>query len=334
MTITVQVSSVETSISPSLDFQEFLNSHPGIDDSVILHSGPTNTVRTPFYNGLVGAAYAAYCSHHHLTITPDDVWIGITTAFARFIDTHGEEMRDLFVSHSGKISLEAHGSSLCGSLDSMMDQLAQQIKDNTKGNIKEWFEPNFSTTTDLTRTVGSMVLMGGMKSFFTYRCNLKCGLPSITLEGTVEDWKLIRSRADKILEYSNFSEDLTIWHTVLISVLNALVATVEGVPNREWWNRICSHKSGGSGPPFISGWIQVFIPFNEDGCLINRSTNIWYWKTETSKIPSSTVSVPVVIDDNGNEYNTNFIAGHIVCTKGDTEDSIRPCLGYVITKCK
>ena len=331
---TFPVADVETSKPPGVEYKEYLSSHPGMGN-VILHSNPDKPVKTPFYNGFVGAAYSAYCNHHHLVITPDDIWIAITTAFARFVNAYAEEMREMFVSHAEPIKLEAYGSSLSSSLDSMVSQLNAQIGTFTKGDIKAWIEPNFTTTTDLIRTVGGMVLMGSMQSYFTFRCNLECGLPSVTLEGTLEDWQTIRSRADKLLEYSAVGDgQMQIWHSALVQVLDRFVSAMKGEEiEQRWWNRICAHQSGGSGPPYITGWIQVFIPFKSNGQMLNKlGAHFYFWKTETTEVPPNAVCVPVVINDNGNEFTTHFIAGHLVTVEGYTSDSVRPYLGWAICK--
>lgn len=50
--------------------------------TVLLDSIVQNPLEwTPFANGFIGAAFKAYSNHHHLSFTPDDVWIAIATAF-------------------------------------------------------------------------------------------------------------------------------------------------------------------------------------------------------------------------------------------------------------
>ena len=36
-------------------------------------------------NGFVGSCMAAYNHHYHLSLSPDDVWIAITTSLARYV---------------------------------------------------------------------------------------------------------------------------------------------------------------------------------------------------------------------------------------------------------
>ena len=55
--------------------------------------------------------------------------------------------------------------------------------------------PNFSTTTNDTKIVGKISIMGAFKKYFSYvmqRCG--CGIPYIILEGTADDYKKIISK--------------------------------------------------------------------------------------------------------------------------------------------
>ena len=61
----------------------------------------------PTNHGFVDACKLAYSEHHHLIIRPDDVWIAIMTQFASYMSSHGEEIRETFVSHGGKKELTA-----------------------------------------------------------------------------------------------------------------------------------------------------------------------------------------------------------------------------------
>jgi len=84
------------------------------------------------------------------------VWIAITTAFSRYLEKHGEEMRKYFVEHEEQKELEVFGGGTIMSADwaDFTDQLCKQIEKNTKGDVKTWLEPNFSTTTETDRFVG------------------------------------------------------------------------------------------------------------------------------------------------------------------------------------
>lgn len=56
--------------------------------------------------------------------------------------------------------------------------------------------------------------MASMKKYFSYTFKFTCGIPSITLEGTVEDWEDIHGRLKKLKDY-----ELHEWHDMLDPIL-------------------------------------------------------------------------------------------------------------------
>ncbi|WP_442935794.1 DUF4419 domain-containing protein [Nostoc sp.] len=55
-------------------------------------------------------------------------------------------------------------------------------------------ECNFSTTTPITHTASHVVMMNAFQKYFDYVMYCVCGIPEITLLGTVEDWQSISDR--------------------------------------------------------------------------------------------------------------------------------------------
>ena len=340
MPVTFQVSNtVPTPVVRSTwQYKDFLASaiEEGRDNK-ILHAteAPNGYVANYLPNGFVAAAFTAYSKHHHLVISPDDVWIAITTALSRYINAHAEEMREIFVSHQGQKEIEVFGVGGIRSAnwEALITQISEQIALNTKNDVQKWIEPDFSTTTELIKTVGSIVLMGAMKKYFSYKISLCCGLPEVTMLGTLEDWQQIREKADRLLEFKQ--ETLRKWHEVLVPILDELIHSFSGNPDKDFWNRIAHETGGGSGPSYLCGWILTFIPFDcNDRYYLNDSETIKttkkYGKLDTDDVPASAVSVPVKIDDNGKKYKTTFYAGHLFATVGATPVSIQPYLGWVM----
>jgi hypothetical protein len=171
-----------------------------------------------------------------------------------------------------------------------------------------------------------------MKNYFSYKMCLLCGLPKVTLEGTVEDWKEIRQRVDKLGEWD---QQLATWSEVLAFVLDEFVRSAEGNPDRDFWNRIATITGGGSGPRWVEGWILAFIGFNDKTEYILpdleeiKKTNC-FGQLNTNDVPNATVEVPVTIDDNGVEYKTIFYAGFHAASYNEAEHSIKPSVDWAL----
>jgi len=293
------------------------------------------TVAPDCHNGFVGAIVRAYNNHYHLKLSPDSVWIAIVSALARYVNTHAEELRNVFVPHTGQKELVVVGGGSIGNAnyDSLINSISDAIDKNTKDDIRNWLECNFSTSTTLTKTVSKILLMGLMKNYFSYKICLMCGLPKVTLEGKLEDWKEIRQRVDKLKTWND--KVLADWCAVLGPVIDQFVAVFEDKPvDQTFWNHIVHYEEGGSGPSFLSGWVMVFVPFTAEGKYILQpldsiNKNWQYAQVETEDIPASAVEVPVTIDDNGVEYKTIFYAGAILSQLED-EDVIKPSIDWAL----
>lgn len=73
--------------------------------------------------------------------------------------------------------------------------------------------PAFSTTTDTDRVVAGMTMMGKVPNYVKNEQNTACGIPQVSLLGTVEDWEMLRAKIDRILEFEDTGNDyMARWH--------------------------------------------------------------------------------------------------------------------------
>jgi hypothetical protein len=126
--------------------------------------------------------------------------------------------------------------------------------------VRSWIIPNFSTTTTDDRVTTGVIFMASMKKYFHYKFCLECGIPSVTLDGTLEDWEKINRSLDKLENYK-----LKDWKESLNSILEHFIKAKRGYADKEFWSRICHYEGGGSGPTYLSGWITAFCLYDKDG---------------------------------------------------------------------
>ena len=300
-------------------------------------------------NGWVWAAFHAYSSHHHLTIRPEDIWFSILSQLSFYINAHAEELRDYFVAHEGGKELEVKEVGNIHSVDFglLAQRMTHLIQENVKDpGLRNWMMPNWTTTTNDDVTVASVLMMGTLQKYFSYKMSLLCGIPSVTLLGERADWEDILKRLDRLPE---LGDEPATFATLLRPVLEHFIASFNPEPSlavKEFWTKI-AHKTGGSGPFYLSGWITAFCfwdetgkslyhrydtngpqhpvslePFEElqAGCELN---NVLYHRVNTDDVPSGIASVPVVVDDNGTLYDTKILAGSFgiqVTSSGDMLD--------------
>lgn len=276
-------------------------------------------------NGFVRAAYHAYADHHHLTIRPEDVWFSILSQLSFYVNANAEDLRSSFVEHKGKKEVVVQAAGTIDTVDfgALAVQMTGEMEEHiTDKGLKAWILPDFTTTTPNDTVVASVLMMGAMQSYFTYKMMLKCGIPSVTLLGERDDWVKIQRRLHRFDEWGAEAEEFA---GRLKTVLHYLIRTFDEPDHpevHEFWSKIAHHTGGGSGPTFLSGWITAFCYWDPEGkrppstgfgsknaiCHIDDTTFV---PVDTSKIPCGFVSVPVKLDDNGKTYKTRMVAGMV-----------------------
>ncbi len=217
--------------------------------------------------------------------------------------------------------------------DGMVKLLKANVIDQ---DLCDWVLPSFSTTTKNDVVVGSVVLMASMKSYFSYKMELCCGIPEITLLGTVGDWELIRTRVEKL---RSFGKECNEWADMLVLISDNFVKTANGDIPRQFWQTMCHRHSGGSGPFYLSGWITAFCVFSDSGHWQgdNKTQSHWgqpidsygYPIINFSDVPVGYLTTPVVVDDNGRQVDCVLYAGHALYTVVD-DDTIQPTLTWAL----
>ena len=227
--------------------------------------------QNPFFKGMIDA----FADHRPVVLTPDAIWFLICQGFAHWVNDNPEELRDLFVDHEGKIDLVVQSGKelLSGEADweTIVDSFYVQICDNTKGNIADIMSAPFSTTGVNEHMVSQIALMETVKSYFDYIViYLSCGIPSVTLKGTPDDWQSILDRTRKLRAYG-----IDWWVDDLEPILEEFVKASKGKPNTEFWRSIVKKYRPGElrglscgmdiGSTKFDGWFLKFLPYDENG---------------------------------------------------------------------
>ncbi len=307
---------------------------------VLMQSQFSSNVHASRNNGFVQTVIDCYNHHHNLVIRPDDIWIAILTQFSFYINKNAEEFRGKFVNFDGKMELivRINGSLRLAPYDLFVTKTTDKIYDNlVDKSVKDWILPNFSTTDTNDKIACGIVFMATTKKYFDFGCCLQCGIPNITLEGTVGDWENILQRLEKLKTYK-----LDKWYDMLKKILKEFVAAKNEKANIEFLNRICHHLGGASGPRFISGWLTAFAVFNEDGnwtdhkdnaslTMFSRISVEQEWPViNIAAIPSGIVNVNVKIAEGSVVHESVMFAGHVGYKVLKDKCTLQPQIGWGI----
>lgn len=306
----------------SMDYAEKLNSNP---TSIILEQA------TP--HGLASAIINAYTLHQHLRFSPDDVWLTVAQGVSGYIWRNANRFRHFFVDHKGKKEVNLDARDILGYVDGkfigdwpqaitrLSDTIDEKVK---KVALKEIFECDFSTSTNASVIASRITLLEAMKEFFYLSLRGGCGIPKVTLDGTLEDWLHLQ---EKVANLRDLGLELDFWLDRLEPVIAQFIATYKGNVDEDFWNMVIfqvpiigpSGYSDGGTRPCWDGWISALFPYTESGCC-------------PSDIPPGLIYVPFTLGIEEHKFQLRFAAGFLGCRqdKIDEEYVVSPVIGWYI----
>lgn len=297
-------------------------------------------------NPFVFAIHRAFADHLPLVLSPDDLWLCIAQAFGLHVNLHGEALRDRFVSHPGQLMIEVRRDGfVMGSADNdwpgVFEEYSQQLAGHLE-DVANLVVADFSTTTAVERGVSQIVLMSAMQPYFKYDLTTLCGIPSITLLGTPDDWRAIRRRAEALAQY-----DLERWIAALLPILDQFVAASAGDVDQDFWQSVYK-LSGGSGGPYVSGWINTLFPYikryPEDSprpsgeLRVNEFAYRCEGASDDRKGPTSTQfpwglsRAPLVWHYCLTDIRMEFLGGFVGVSQNQATMAVRPAIGWAVRK--
>ena len=308
---------------------------------VIVTSWGTDNMYVPNHSIFFDCLVQAYANHYSLALSPDIIWTVISQEFNYYINNESEAMRDRIVSHQGKMTLAVETKEDLYSpnvkWEELLDGFDKQIAENTKGNIADMMRADFSTTGKTERIASQITLMSSVKRYFEYvSYYIVCGIPSITIEGTPDDWKKVIEKTEILRNY-----DLGWWVDNLTPILNEFVAAAEGKANRAFWQNIvmklrpdemrelgCMAGWSDEEPTYVDGWFLKLMPFNKKGRTPRKVS------CETNQMLPNVASAPFtykVLDNLGNTISStpmNMVAGLVGVDVN--ANVMRPRIGWMV----
>lgn len=281
----------------------------------------------------------AYAEHRPLVLSPDMVWLLISQGFARYVNAHSEELRDQIVSHTEKMDLviESKEELIHGNPDweKLIAGFAAQIDEYTKDDIAKIITADFTTTGITERITSQVTLMETVKTYFDYIIHyIGCGIPTITLTGTPEDWQKVLEKTKLLEKYG-----MKGWIKSLTPILIEFVNASKGKPNQTFWqgmvkketpdelvgNKICDLRE----PTVLDGWMLKLFP-DENGQTLDQVPH-------THEMPSERVYVTFryqMIDPaNGNvliDTPMELVAGYIGAEVDSKTHALTPKMGWMV----
>jgi hypothetical protein len=157
----------------------------------------------PTSDSFIRGAIEAWAQHQHLVVRPDEVWFTILTQMNFYMTAHANDpsVRELFVSHEGKQDMIVEDNSWEAVLAGFKFEIQKKVKTDW---LLDWILPKFSTSTENDEMTANVLMMGLMQQYFNYYGTITCGIPSVTLLGTVDDWKRLADKLERLPAFGEF----------------------------------------------------------------------------------------------------------------------------------
>jgi len=291
------------------------------------------------YHPFVAAVHAAFDQHRPLELSPDAVWLCIAQGFATHVQLNAGALRADFVAHQGRETLALRRDDFIkNSPDNpwpeVFSSFSSQILERA-GAFHGLLVADFSTTDAISRAASEITLLGAAQPYF--RCELTscCGIPEITLTGTLDDWQSVRRRAFALARYRAAD-----WVAALVPVLDRVCESFEGRADRGFWGSFYKQKNA-SGGPYITGWVNTLLPYvlDLDGKpQVNHATARWAeglasplgGGPTTEQLPSGLARAPFLWKYLTSEHRMEFLGGFCGVGQDPKTLALRPEIGWAV----
>jgi hypothetical protein len=300
-------------------------------DYFITHNSlPITYVKTDDGHGFIKSAIISYIKKIELEISPDEVWCTILSTFVQYLrskDISLANLPDVISVNTPSEIANIHTINM----SRFLYDVTCKLHDIVDPDIIDWFECNFSTTTEKEKLISRLLVIANPKEPVEsvkgeHELNNfvnDSGQPRITLNGDIDDWKKLIEKIKKIQEFND--PKLTTWSKCLCMLVQIFINTFEEKLDRNVWKKFISYSSFDKDNIF-NGWINRFIQINN--------------YIEKDKKVSGIMNVPMQITSNSTTYDIDleigFIRAHVNFINYGIQDkspaSIKSELDWIMIK--
>lgn len=214
-------------------------------------------------NQFIQAAQLAFSNHYPLYLSPDIFWLLICQGLSEHVRQNQDYFRKHLVDFEGKETIQVRRDdfvkgNFSNPWDEVIPQFSMQATQRLKTDLKNDVTALFSTTGLKEQIAFDVCFLEMVSPYFDYEFLSLCGIPEFYLDGTVEDWTLLREKAESIKKY-----ELNWWIESCLPLLDKILETRKGNVDKEFWNSFFKQDNQ-SGGPYLNGWLFRFFPYVKD----------------------------------------------------------------------
>lgn len=264
----------------------------------------------PSSGSFVRGAILGWANHQSLVLRPDAVWFEILAQLNFYMTKHAEDIRHLFVNFQGKEEIVVKDITWSNVIAAFATEIQKRVKTDW---LLGWVTPGFSTSTRNDNMTATVLMMGLVQHYFEFTGGIICGIPSVTLLGTKNDWVKLYKKLDHL---ADFGDEPKQFANNLKPILSRFVQTWDEPTTpavKSFWAQIVRANkifTCGAGPMEfdISGWITGFLHWREDGTLVApdgtlpypddvRLDGVAYTRVDVDHIPVGYAKAPLKMLD-------------------------------------
>jgi hypothetical protein len=229
------------------------------------------------FNPLVAAAKLSHDQHRPLVLSPDVIWLTLCQGLSLHVEEQWAMHRDSILVHKRNPNYPIEVSTIefpFGSpetpWDSLVSDACSQVKRYIQPEFASLFNADFSTSQNVDQVALEIALLAAVSNEFPIiDSSSVCGIPTVTLTGTPDDWRMI---SDRLEIFSNYG--LSWWVCEIRGILKEFYAASKGNVDRGFWEQLYSVGDCLCGPDDrVTGWIGKLFPYLQspyDGRSKNR----------------------------------------------------------------
>ena len=285
----------------------------------------------------------SWCQHRPVVLTPDSIWLIICQQFSHIVNKDPERYRGVLVSHEGRKELQVKTNDLFSKQadwNGLISGFTAEIDKYTNNDLATTLVADFSTTGTDERIASEVTLMDVVKPFFEYKAiYVVCGIPSITLAGTPDDWRRVLAKTQAL---DAFGMDW--WTSEIVPILEEFVKAAEGQPDYWFWKDIVKKTRPRKiqGPVCarhhprmtkFDGWFLKFFPYDNKGRTPNEVIITQTMLPETVVVPFKyqVVTLDGVVLE---ETPLELVAGIVGVIEDPENYSMTPKIGWFVRTVK
>lgn len=291
-------------------------------------------------NHFVQTVLSCFKAHFNLVLYPDQLMLVLFQGVSNHFKTNSAKYGPLFLNKNviesqkkgEKIKIIVRDDTLVrGSNDNDWEKnfpkFQQQIEEHMTGlSGQRNLHLNFSTSNETTKIAAIICLMDTFQEFFEYEVHTLCGIPKVTLMGTLQDWENIKLKVNELAK----GMDLDWWLNKLNPILDDIVKSFKNPKSKDstkFWDSFFKYESG-SGGSHIDGWMNHLFPYVQyKGQLKQNQFDLR--PLTISRYPDGTSIAPFLWKYYSEEYKMKFRGGFLGISKID-DYTISPAISWYI----